>query len=139
MNNLDSRCPNIINVEIHFNKYMEEISVNYGNNVANDIGGDIIGYDFKYDHGAKTFHSLLNDIYASYLNGIINHPNFACDKLCECMNDMVELFGDWVNHGLIILEIEKWEECNKCGYEDVSWCMSNKCQIEDDEPLDLLN
>ena len=129
MNNLDSRCPNIINVEIHFNNYMEEISVNYGNNLEDDIGGDIIDYDFKYDHGPKTFHSLLNDIYASYLNGIIFQPHATIDKLNDSMDEMVELFGDWVKNGLIILEIEKNDDSS----DDESLDLLN------DEPLDLLN
>ena len=113
MNNLDSRCPNIVSVEINFNNFMEEISVNYGNNLEDDIDGDIIGYNFKYDHGPKTFHSLLNDIHASYLNDILNYYSklyMTYDKLNECMNDMVELFQDWVNHDWIVLEIEKEEE-----------------------------
>ena len=131
MNNLDSRCPNIVNVEIHFNNFMEEISVNYGNNLEDDIDGDIIGYNFKYDHGPKTFHSLLNDIHASYLNDILNHYD-GSSLLNDSMNDMVELFQDWVNHDWIVLDIEKREECDKCGYEDVSWCMSNKCQFKEE-------
>jgi len=109
MNNLDSRSPNIVNVEIHFNNFMEEISVNYGNNLEDDIDGDITGYNFKYDHGPKTFHLLLNDIYASYLNDILLQPDTSIDKLNECMNDMVELFQDWVNHDWIVLNIEKEE------------------------------
>jgi len=121
MNNLDSRSPNIVSVEINFNNFMEEISVNYGNNLEDDIDGDIIGYNFKYDHGPKTFHSLLNDIHASYLNDILNHYD-GSSLLNDSMNDMVELFQDWVNHDWIVLDIEKREEeleqCEKCDTTD---------------------
>ena len=131
MNNLDSRCPNIVSVEIHFNNFMEDIVRNYielwRENYVN------IDYNFKYDHGAKTFHSLLNNIHATHLNNILNHYD-GSSLLNDSMGEMVELFKDWVKQGLIIIveEEEELEECNKCGYEDVSWCMSNKCQFQEE-------
>ena len=164
MNNLDSRCPNIVSVEIHFNNFMEDIVRNYielwRENYVN------IDYNFKYDHGAKTFHSLLNNIHAKYLNDILNHYD-GNSLLCDSMDEMVELFKDWVKQGLIIIveeeeeetkfrkqtrigecdgckmiceeceplvitDDEELEECDKCGYEDVSWCMSNKCQFQEE-------
>ena len=131
MNNLDSRCPNIVSVEIHFNNFMEDIVRNYVERFRDDYDLNIIGYDFKYDHGSKTFHSLLNNIHAKYLNDILNHYD-GSSLLCDSMDEMVELFKDWVKQGLIIIVEEELEQCHKCGYEDVSWCMSNKCQLEEE-------
>jgi len=143
MNNLDSRCPNIVSVEIHFNNFMEDIVRIYKDRFEDENEGHIVDYNFKYDHGAKTFHSLLNNIHAKHLNNIIgqtNTKNTLYEDLCESMDSMVDLFEEWANSGLIILDIkrnddsdeEELEECNKCGYEDVSWCMSNKCQFQEE-------
>ena len=165
MNNLDSRCPNIVSVEIHFNNFMEDIVDDYVE-LCRDEDDLNIDYNFKYDHGAKTFHSLLNNIHAKYLNDILNHYD-GNSLLCDSMDEMVELFKDWVKQGLIIIveeeeeetkfrkqtrigecdgckmiceeceplvitDDEELEQCNKCGYEDVSWCMSNKCQFQEE-------
>lgn len=132
MNNLDSRCPNIVSVEIHFNNFMEDIVDDYVE-LCRDEDDLNIDYNFKYDHGAKTFHSLLNNIHATHLNNILNHYD-GSSLLNDSMGEMVELFKDWVKQGLIIIveEEEELEECNKCGYEDVSWCMSNKCQFQEE-------
>jgi len=98
-----------------------------------------VDYNFKYDHGAKTFHSILNTIHTSHLNDILKHYD-GITLLNDSMDHMVDLFEEWANSGLIILDIkrnddsdeEELEECNKCGYEDVSWCMSNKCQFQEE-------
>jgi len=128
MNNLDSRCPNIVSVEIHFNNFMEDIVRNYKDRFDLEY---MVDYNFKYDHGAKTFHSILNTIHTSHLNDILKHYD-GSTLLNDSMDDMVDLFEEWANSGLIIIVEEELKQCNKCGYEDVSWCMSNKCQFKEE-------
>ena len=107
MNNLDSRCPNIVSVEIHYNNFMEDIETAYADRWDGAVeDGDYIQYwEFKHELLQKTFHSLLNDIYAGYINSMLFYNNSRENTINDAMDDMVDLFEDWVNEELIILAI----------------------------------
>ena len=139
MNNLDSRCPNIVNVEIHYNNFIEDIETAYGDRWegTTEDGDYIQCWEFKHERLKKTFHSLLNDIYAGYINGMLFQNNSRENTINNAMDDMVDLFEDWVNEELIILAItnDDEEETRFRKQTRIGECDGCKMICEECEPL----
>ena len=107
MNNLDSRCPNIVNVEIHFNNFMETIFDEWKNN--QDIADKIEDYEFnesQSDWDDKAFHNLINDHYVDYLNSVIRNPSAIEDLTTELWCDLRDEFSNWVDEKWITIWLE---------------------------------
>ena len=81
MNNLDERCPNIVNVEIHFNNFMETIFDEWKN--QQDIADKIEDYEFAEEEFSVAFHNTLNEFYGYYLNSVIRNPSAIEDLTTE--------------------------------------------------------
>ena len=85
MNNLDSRCPNIVNVEVNFNNFMTDIFDGWKNRQEDP---DVIeDYEFVRNgfsgKTAKDFHKLINEEYSNYLNRVIRNPSAFEDLTTE--------------------------------------------------------
>ena len=110
MNNLDSRCPNIVNVEVHFNNFMGDIFDGWKNRQEN---ADVIeDYEFNDENeywGAwdnKAFHLLINEHYVDYLNSVIRNPSAFEDLTNELWENFNDDFSNWVDKKWITIWLE---------------------------------
>lgn len=104
MNNLDSRCPNIVNVEVHFNNFMGDIFDGWKN--RQDNYDKIEDYEFVDENGygvAIAFHKLINEEYANYLKNIIRNPSAFEDLTTEFWEIMDGEFENGVDEEWIKL------------------------------------
>ena len=105
MNNLDSRCPNIVNVEVNFNNFMTDIFDGWKNRQEN---ADVIeDYEFVgewvWGKTAKDFHKLINEEYSNYLNKLMNNPSAFEDLTTEFWEIMDGEFHWWLDEEWIKL------------------------------------
>ena len=105
MNNLDSRAPNVVNVEIHFNNFMGDIFDEWKNH--QDNGDEIDYYEFTQERFSVVFHKTLNDIYGYYLNQIIRNPSDFEDLTAELWSNFNAEFEKDVNAGFITIHYEE--------------------------------
>jgi len=106
MNNLDSRCPNIVNVEVHFNNFMTDIFDGWRNR-QNDDDVSIEDYEFVRNgfsgRTAEDFHKLINEEYSNYLNKLMNNPSAFEDLTAEFWEIMDGEFHWWLDEEWIKL------------------------------------
>ena len=104
MNNLDSRCPNIVNVEVHFNNFMGDIFDEWKNQQEN--ADKIEDYEFAEEAFSVAFHKILNEFYVDYLNSVIRNPSAIEDLTTELWSNFNAIFDQEVNAGFITIWLE---------------------------------
>jgi hypothetical protein len=104
MNNLDSRCPNVVNVEIHFNNFMGDIFDGWKN--GQDNADEIDDYEFTEEAFSVAFHKILNDIYGYYLNKIIRNPSAFEDLTIELWENFNDEFEKEIEYKRITIWLE---------------------------------
>tara|TARA_R110002012_G_scaffold150489_1_gene309837 strand:+ start:639 stop:983 length:345 start_codon:yes stop_codon:yes gene_type:complete len=112
MNNLDSRCPNIVKVEIHFNNFMVDVFDEWKNH--QDNADNIEDYEFtppdvRWDERPddEEFHRLMNGEYNEYLNKIIRNPSAFENLTAELWSNFNDLFEEWVERKWIKIIYEE--------------------------------
>ena len=104
MNNLDSRCPNIVNVEIHFNNFMGDIFDEWKNH--QDNADEIDDYEFAEEEFSVAFHNTLNEFYGYYLNSVIRNPSAIEDLTTELWENFNDEFQTEVENKRITIWLE---------------------------------
>ncbi len=115
MNNLDSRCPPIVNVEVHFNHFMKNILEEWSQ--TQDKPSSIIDYEFThlvvggnpFGTDEEEFHKEINDHYVDFLNKLVINPKDYYELSQEMWDNLRDNFSNWVEQKWIkiIYEGEK--------------------------------
>ena len=116
MNNLDSRCPPIVNVEVHFNHFMEIIAEEWSQ--TQDNPSSITDYEFTpIPNGCgfkgwdkEAFHKLINDEYVDFLNQVVIHPKDYYELSQEMWDTLRDEFSNWVDEKWITIIYENENE-----------------------------
>ena len=104
MNNLDSRCPNIVNVEVHFNHFMEIIFGEW--KYHHTLSKKIEDYEFAEEGFSVAFHKIINNEYVDFLNQVVIHPKDFYELRQEMWDDLRDEFQTEVENKRITIWLE---------------------------------